>query len=73
MIDQFSSLPERLLTTSEAATLVGLSPNHLEKLRVRGGGPSYIKLGRQVRYEPQSIADWISSARRSSTSDVGPG
>lgn len=33
-----------------AAEIVGLSPATLNSLRVRGGGPPFIKLGRVVRY-----------------------
>lgn len=32
-----------LLTTREAAALVGLSPRTLEQYRVRGTGPRYVK------------------------------
>lgn len=33
------SSPEKLLTTPQAADVLGVLPNHLEKLRVFGGGP----------------------------------
>lgn len=59
---------EQLLTTDEAAQRLGVSPNHLEKLRVVGGGPGFVKLGRAVRYEPAALQDWVASCRRRSTS-----
>lgn len=58
-----------LLTTQNAAERLGLSPRTLEALRVRGGGPSYLKLGRLVRYEPAALEAWIDARRLVSTSD----
>jgi hypothetical protein len=40
----------RLLTQSEAARVLGLSERTLERLRLQGGGPLYVKAGRAVRY-----------------------
>jgi len=59
-----------LLTTSAAGDVLGLSPRTLETLRVRGGGPAFIKLGSSVRYEPQALQDWIDANRAVSTSDT---
>lgn len=61
------SIPS-LLTTRKAASLVGLSPRTLETLRVRGGGPAFIKLGSAVRYEPAALQAWIDAHRSTSTS-----
>lgn len=58
-----------LLTTQNAAERLGLSPRTLEALRVRGGGPSYLKLGRLVRYEPAALEAWIDARRLASTSE----
>ena len=60
---------DQLLTTDQAAERLGVSPNHLEKLRVIGGGPGFVKLGRAVRYEPTALQDWVASCRRRSTSE----
>lgn len=64
------SLSTSLLSTNDAARRLGLSPRTLEALRVRGGGPEFIKLGRRVLYEPQSLTRWIDANRRHSTCDV---
>ena len=61
---------QRLLTTPEAAIFLGLIPNYLEKLRITGGGPEFVKLGRAVRYEPQALDRWIAERRRRSTSQA---
>ena len=61
-----------LLTTAEAAYLLGLSVRTLETLRLRGGGPTFIALRtRAVRYQRDDLNAWIASRRRTSTSDTG--
>lgn len=70
MIPQANS-PPRMLRTDEASKLIGLSPSTLAKLRLTGGGPRYIKLGRTVVYDPADIEAWLRSHRRLSTSVHG--
>lgn len=59
------------MSTREAAAYVGLSPRTLEKLRISGGGPEYLKPNRRVIYETQSLDRWLRGTRRRSTSDRG--
>ncbi|WP_084673833.1 helix-turn-helix transcriptional regulator [Methylobacterium sp. WSM2598] len=61
----------RLLRTPEAARYLSVSANYLEKLRVYGTGPTFIKLGRTVRYELSALDSWLACSRRRSTSDTG--
>ena len=61
--------PKRVLSVLEAAARVGLSKPTLDKLRVYGGGPPFLKLGRRVVYDPSDLDQWLSSHRRHSTSD----
>ena len=63
-----SSIPA-LMTTEQVAKILGLSARTLETLRLRGGGPEYIKLGRSVRYEHGDIENWIEARRTASTSE----
>jgi hypothetical protein len=53
----------RLLTTPEAAKLLRLSPRTLERLRVQGTGPRYMKAGPGIRarvlYEPGDLMNWV--------------
>jgi excisionase family DNA binding protein len=58
-----------LINTQEAAERTGLSPRTLETLRLRGGGPAFIKLGRSVRYELSALEAWIDANRSASTSE----
>lgn len=61
---------EQLLTTEQAAERLGVTGSHLEKMRVTGGGPDFVKMGRTVRYEPTALQNWIAICRRRSTSQT---
>jgi excisionase family DNA binding protein len=60
----------QLLDQREAARLLRLSERTLERLRLSGGGPLYVKCGRSVRYRAHDLEAWISARVVSSTSDV---
>jgi excisionase family DNA binding protein len=57
-----------LLTQREAALVLRLSERTLERLRVSGGGPSFVKAGRSVRYRERDLEAWIAERVVSSTS-----
>lgn len=59
---------DRVLTTGEAAVILSLAVPTLEKLRVYGGGPPFLKLGRSVRYRLSDLEQWLSERVVSSTS-----
>jgi predicted DNA-binding transcriptional regulator AlpA len=59
-----------MMRTLEAATFLGLSASTLTKLRLTGGGPAYLKLGKTVVYDPSDLKGWLDSKRRRSTSAV---
>lgn len=63
-------LPHRL-GVDDAATYTGLSVSTLNKLRVFGGGPVFLKLGRRVAYDVADLDQWLETKRRRSTSDDG--
>jgi len=58
-----------LLTPKDAAKIMKVSLSWLAKARMRGDGPSYIKLGRSIRYTEVSLQQWMKSRQRLSTSD----
>jgi hypothetical protein len=60
------------MTQHAAAVFLGLSPRTLERFRVEGRGPSFLKLGRRVAYSRDDLVRWAEAQRRSSTSDPGP-
>jgi hypothetical protein len=48
-----------------------LNEQRLARLRLEGGGPEFIKLGRSVYYDAADIGAWLDKNRRRSTSDPG--
>jgi predicted DNA-binding transcriptional regulator AlpA len=53
-----------------AATYVGLTPSTLAKMRLRGDGPTYVKVGqRAVAYLVADLDAWLLKNRRRSTSE----
>jgi predicted DNA-binding transcriptional regulator AlpA len=62
----------RILRTPDAARYLGLAASTLEKLRLTGGGPRFIRVGsRAVGYAIGDLDAFIDSRRRNSTSDRG--
>lgn len=60
-----------ILTTREAAERVRLSEALLERLRQRGEGPLYIKIGRAVRYRDGDLAIWLEQHLAPTAPDQG--
>ncbi len=58
---------DRLLTRGEVQTHFGLSQRFLEVSAVRGDGPPYFRLGRNVRYRVADLRAWIDTRRVSDT------
>jgi len=69
MIDINALEKQILLTTREAATLLRISRQTLERMRCEGSGPPFIKIGRNVRYSQQDLIDWMGARRVRSTSE----
>jgi predicted DNA-binding transcriptional regulator AlpA len=58
-----------VLSEHRAAELLGLSVRTLQRFRVEGRGPRFLKLGRKrVAYSETEIAAWLQSCQRESTS-----
>ncbi|MFV0490178.1 MAG: helix-turn-helix transcriptional regulator [Vibrio fluvialis] len=66
---------DRLLTTTEAADVLRLSNRTLERYRVTGGGPRYIKLGpgkrARVVYRQADLENWLNDGVFGSTAEYG--
>jgi general secretion pathway protein A len=61
-----------LLRTPDAARYLALSVSTMSKMRLRGDGPAYIKVGaRVIAYDISDLESWKASRRRKSTSDTG--
>jgi predicted DNA-binding transcriptional regulator AlpA len=66
-----ASLPteRRFVRTKPAADHCGVSSSTLNKRRVRGQPPAYVKLGKTVVYDTLVLDEWIDACRRKSTSE----
>ena len=51
----------QILTTKQAAEILNVSVAWLERQRWLGTGPSYVKVGRSVRYLESSIIEYLKS------------
>jgi excisionase family DNA binding protein len=61
---------ERLLTTAEAPVYLRVSKSYLDKLRVYGGGPPFLRPGkRKVLYRKSDLDTWLARHRFGSTSE----
>jgi hypothetical protein len=60
-----------LLTQSEAAELLRVTERTLERLRVAGTGPKFIRIGKTkaIRYRPGDVEAWLATKLVSSTSE----
>jgi len=55
-----SYAPDQLLNQKQAAELLGASERTLEKWRVHGGGPRFIKQSsRFIRYRVSALVEWM--------------
>jgi hypothetical protein len=54
-----------------AAAILHVSTSFLNKARMTGAGPPYVKFGAAVRYDVRALEAWASSRIRTSTSDSG--
>jgi predicted DNA-binding transcriptional regulator AlpA len=60
-----SNVDRRVLRPPDAATYLGLAAGTLAKMRVRGQGPRFIRLGsRLVGYDLHDLDEWIERVRR---------
>ncbi|MGO1523621.1 helix-turn-helix domain-containing protein [Nesterenkonia salmonea] len=57
-----TDLPE-LLTRAELAELYGMSVKTLANWATMGIGPSPIKLGKEVRYHPEDVWNYLEERR----------
>ena len=73
MADKPANPQQRLLRTTEAGRLLGLSGRTLEKHRTYGTGPRYRKLGGRVVYAVEDLQAWADIGLRQSTTDPGQG
>jgi predicted DNA-binding transcriptional regulator AlpA len=59
-----------LNSVEETAAKIGMAVSTLNKWRVTGFGPQFIKLGKRVLYRDEDIEAFINASIRRSTSEV---
>ena len=58
-----------LLTQRQCAEMLALSERTLERLRVTGAGPKFLRIRHSVRYRPADVEQWLASRIVGSTSE----
>ena len=58
------------LSTITLAEYLCVSPRTIERWRVEGNGPRYMKAGHRVLYNADDVDAWLEAASRRSTSEV---
>lgn len=62
-----------LLTVDEAARWAKVSTSFLNKARISGGGPKFVRLGRAIRYRQADLDAWVAKGVAGSTSEPRAG
>jgi hypothetical protein len=62
--------PPALRTTPEAAAYLKLKPSTLEQHRWKGCGPSYVRIGRSIRYRQADLDAFLDARVFSSTTEA---
>ena len=61
---------DRFLVTQEAAERLRLSPRSLERFRLNGMGPCFVKAGRRVLYRISDLDAWANARTYASTAEA---
>lgn len=64
-------MQEAFLTQREAASVLRISERTLERFRLDGSGPQFVKAGRRVLYRRADIEAWTDDRTYQSTSEMG--
>jgi predicted DNA-binding transcriptional regulator AlpA len=65
-----NATPSDILLTPEASIYIRAGESTLEKWRLRGDGPPFIRIGsRKIGYLRADLDQWLASRRRGSTSE----
>lgn len=58
-----------LIDTKKLAELLDTSPVTVMRFRLHGGGPPFIRFGRNVKYRMSDVEQWLAECARQSTSE----
>ena len=59
--------PSQYINEKEAAKYLGISHRTLQGLRVKGGGPPFLKIRKMVRYKAADLIEWTDGNKRENT------
>ena len=63
------NLPQNTnLTVGDTAEMLNVSQSWLNKSRLEGNGPPFLKIGRRVLYHLQDVISWLETRKFNSTS-----
>lgn len=62
--------PSPLLDETAAAEFLAVGVRFLQKARVSGRGPAFVKVGSRVRYRLDDLQEWIDSRRVMNTAQA---
>ena len=57
-----------LLDPVELSEKIGVGVGCLAKWRLTGEGPTFIRVGRRIHYDPRDVDAWLTSRKLTSTS-----
>jgi excisionase family DNA binding protein len=58
------------LNVKEAAAYIPVAKSTLDKLRVAGGGPRYIRIGAKILYDVSDLDAWMENHKQANTADI---
>lgn len=61
---------DKILKEKKVAEQIGMSVHWLRRMRWRGGGIPFVKVGGCVRYRQEDVSRYINSKVRNSTCDT---
>ena len=69
-----SAMGEILLNEIQAGRYLGgkmspVSPRTMQRWRMEGRGPAYVRVGRLIRYRQSALSEWLDLQQRCSTSE----
>ena len=75
MLNSTSENPNRVLKVREAASFIASTKSWLDKSRLNGAGPPFVRIGTgvgaRVGYRLCDLQNWLATRVRRSTSDTG--
>jgi hypothetical protein len=71
LTDGMDMAGDLIVTEAEAARVLRLSPRTLQRMRLEGGGPGFVKLTeRRIGYPVASLESWVAERTVRSTSEA---